>query len=127
MKNLIRLMAFIFVLSASITGIDARAEKAHIKADNSAVNVRDQSVVEVTAQDQQTTRSAVETTRMIRTELIKDTTLSVYAKNVKVIVIDDLITLKGPVRNDGERIKIARIASAIAPNYRVENQLQIAK
>lgn len=97
------------------------------KADNTAVNVRDQSVLELTAQDQPTSARATETTRLIRAELTTDPTLSTYAKNVKIIVIDDLITLKGPVNSDAERMKIMRTANNLAPGYKIENQIQVVR
>ncbi len=97
------------------------------KADNTAVNVRDQSVLELTAQDQSNTARAAETTRLIRAELTTDPTLSTYAKNVKIIVIDDLITLKGPVNSDAERMKIMRTANNVAPEFKIENQIQVVR
>lgn len=97
------------------------------KADNTAVNVRDQSVLELTAQDQSNTPNAAETTRLIRAELTTDPTLSTYAKNVKIIVVDDLITLKGPVNSDAERMKIIRTANNLAPEYKIENQIQVVR
>jgi hyperosmotically inducible periplasmic protein len=98
-----------------------------IKADNSAVNVRDQSVHEVTAQDQSISPKAADTLRIIRARLTTDETLSTYAKNIKIIVIDDLITLKGPVRSDAEKLQIVRIANNAAPEYKIENQIEVVK
>lgn len=97
------------------------------KRDNSAVNSRDQSAAELTAQDQSATEQATNTTRLIRHQLTKDSTLSTYAKNVKIIVIGDRITLKGPVKSDTEKLSIVRTANNVAPQYKIDNQIEIAK
>lgn len=110
-----------------LAGHIAFAANDNIKADNSAINARDKSVYELTAQDQSTTRQATDTTRSIRIELTRDSDLSVYAKNVKIIVVNDLITLKGPVKSEAERMKILRTASRLAPNYKIDNQIEIVK
>ena len=117
-------------LSLLMTGLATEglaATNDRTKPDNSAVNQRDQSVTEVTAQNQSTALPAFETTRKIRAELTTDANLSTYAKNIKVIVVNDLITLKGPVTSEAERIKIARVANNIAPEYKIENQIQVVK
>ena len=106
---------------------DSTAQKATQKPDNTAVNYRDRSVMELTAQDQPNSERAAETTRRIRAELTTDSTLSTYAKNVKIIVIDNLITLKGPVNSDAERMKILKTAGNMAPGYKIENQIQVVR
>ena len=115
-------MTILLASSGSFAAPDDRT-----KPDNSAANRRDASITEVTAQNQSTAIPAFETTRKIRAELTTDSNLSTYAKNVKVIVVGDLITLKGPVTSEAERIKIARVANSVAPEYKIENQIQVVK
>ncbi len=98
-----------------------------LKPDNSRVNADDRASARVTAQDQSVQPDAAETTRLIRAELTADANLSTYGKNVKIIVIDDLITLKGPVNSEAERMKIVRTANNIAPTYRIQNQIQVTR
>lgn len=98
-----------------------------LKPDNSRVNADDHASARVTAQDQSVQPDAAETTRLIRAELTADANLSTYGKNVKIIVIDDLITLKGPVNSEAERMKIVRTANNIAPTYRIQNQIQVTR
>lgn len=118
------LAALVATLSFSVEPIMAAPAT---KPDNSAVNVRDRTLTEVTAQDQSTNADATETTRLIRAELTSDSDLSTYAKNVKIIVIGNLITLKGPVNSEAERGKILRTATSIAPGYKVQNELQVVR
>lgn len=81
----------------------------------------------VNAQDQSTMPNAVEITRKIRAELMSDANLSTYAKNVTVVVKNGLITLKGPVTSEAEKIKISRIANNIAPEDRIDNKIEVKK
>lgn len=119
--------ALLGALLISATALAAPKAPKVLKADNSGINVRDQSVHEVTAQDQSITPKATDTTRIIRARLTTDKTLSTYARNIKIIVIGDLITLKGPVRSDAERMQIMRIANNAAPEYKIENQIEVVK
>ena len=47
------------------------------------------------------------------------------AKNVKIIVRDGKVVLRGPVDSEQEKATIAAKASAIAGKDRVDNQLEI--
>ena len=80
-----------------------------------------------TQTDQTTVPAGIGITRKIRAELTSDAALSNYAKNVTIIVVGNRITLKGPVTSEAERIKIARIASDIAPESKIENKIQVTK
>jgi hyperosmotically inducible protein len=62
----------------------------------------------------------------IRSEIIKDKSLSTYAHNVKIITQDGKVTLKGPVRNQDEKASVEGKAAAIAGADNVTDQLQIA-
>lgn len=122
------LLAAALLSSAGFAAEDSHSRKeSNQKPDNTAVNFRDRSVMELTAQDQPNSARATETTRRIRAELTTDSALSTYAKNVKIIVIGDLITLKGPVNSDAERTKILRTAGNMAPGYKIENQLEVVR
>lgn len=79
------------------------------------------------AADQQKNNSAdVDTAKKIRASIIADKSLSTYAHNVKVIVQDGKVTLKGPVRSEEEKAGIASKAEAIAGAGNVDNQLEVA-
>lgn len=103
------------------------AQNFTVKPDNSAINKRDLNKAELTAEDQSNKKADIEITRQIRRELTKDSGLSVYAKNVKIIVRNADVTLKGPVRTQVEKAKILKIATTIAPEHRVHNQLVVTR
>src|SRR5438067_10167678 len=82
--------------------------------DNSKTNQRDRDVSEATAQQQKENKSDRELARQIRRALVKDKALSTYAQNVKVIVQDGMVTLKGPVRSQEEKRVIEAKAAEVA-------------
>ncbi len=104
----------------------ALAEAAKTKPDNTAINSRDQNSTNLTPEDQSRGSSAdVELTRQVREEISSNKELSVYAKNIKIITINGVITLRGPVRTESERSKIASIAQQKVGAEDVRNELQI--
>lgn len=70
-----------------------------------------------TAQDQSTQVNDAEMTRKIRSELMSKN-LSTRAKNVTIVTIDGMVTLKGTVPNANEKITIGEVAARLAPNVR---------
>ncbi|HZT35517.1 MAG TPA: BON domain-containing protein [Nitrososphaera sp.] len=82
--------------------------------DNSKTNQRDRSASEPTAQTQKSNKPDRELARQVRRALVKDKSLSTYAHNVKVIVQDGMVTLKGPVRSQEEKQAIEAKAAAVA-------------
>ena len=101
------------------------AEDSADQPDNSKVNQRDQSTNELTAQDQGSSKGDLELTRKIRQEMVKQRTLSSDAKNIKVISIDGVVTLKGPVPSASEKKRIEKIAMRIAGHSKVISQIEI--
>lgn len=64
-------------------------------------------------------------TQRLRQDLMKEDALSVSAKNVTIITIGGVMTLKGPVKTDSERKHVASLASQIAGRSNVNNQLEV--
>ncbi len=102
-------------------------KSAEYKADNTGKNQRDMKSDELTAQDQSNSKRDVEVTRSIRKALMNEKKLSTAAHNVKIIVIQNAITLKGPVENSHEIEVVIAKAKASAPNMAIVNQLEIIK
>ena len=95
-------------------------------ADNSKVNKRDRSPSAVTADQQKVNASDQELTRNIRKSIIADKSLSTYAHNIKIISIDGMVTLKGPVRSEAEKKTV--IAKAVEVTHsadKVSNQISV--
>jgi hypothetical protein len=94
-------------------------------ADNTGKNVRDRSGDTLTTGDQSERTQDVTLTQAVRKALVADDSLSTNAHNVKVITVDGIVTLRGPVNSSQEKAKVAATAERIA-DERVDNQLEVA-
>ena len=95
-------------------------------ADNSARNVRDRGDKTLTPMDQGGSEADRTITQEIRKAVVANDHFSTDAKNVKIITVDGIVTLRGPVKNANERTSIASIAQQTAGVKRVDNQLEVA-
>jgi hyperosmotically inducible periplasmic protein len=74
--------------------------------------------------DQSGDKRDLEMTQRIRKALVDDDTLSTNAKNIKVITVNGIVTLRGPVDSMEERNKIVAKATPIAGG-KLKNELEI--
>jgi hyperosmotically inducible periplasmic protein len=101
-------------------------EEKQYERDNTGVNVRDRNEGAVTADQQSMGGNETEMIANIRRALTKDDSLSTYGKNVKIITEEGgTIVLRGPVRSQEERNKIARTAQQHAPKAKIVNNLEV--
>lgn len=110
----------------AVLGLTAGSAFAQTAPDNTKVNKRDRAEGAVTADQQKHNPTDVELARKIRAALTDDDTLSTYAQNVKVIVRDGKVTLKGPVRTAAEKTSVAAKAIEVAGKDHVVNNLSVA-
>ena len=96
-------------------------------ADNSARNTRDRGNDTMTPMDQSNKPEDVDLTRRVRQAVESDSSLSTDAKNVKIITVDGVVWLRGPVKSANEKAEIARAAYKIAGTTNVHDQLEIAR
>ena len=101
-------------------------EVSQAAADNTKKNERDREINALTPGDQAENETDRTLTQRVRQEVVKQDSLSMTAKNVKIITANGVITLRGPVKSAEERAEIARIAQGVAGVSRVDNQLEIA-
>ncbi len=94
-------------------------------ADNSARNERDRSGETKTSGDQSNSPADIKITAAIRRAVMKDRSLTMTAKNVKIITAGGLVTLRGPVKSAQEKTKIDQLAKAAAPGAQIDNQLEV--
>lgn len=103
-----------------------RGEHAAVPADNTEKNQRDRTGTTLTPLDQSESEADRNITQEIRKQVVGDDSLSMTAKNVKIITANGVATLRGPVASEQERASIAQIASHVVGVKRVDNQLEIA-
>lgn len=120
-RSLARAMVFGGLLS-----LVAGAAAAQTAPDNTKANKKDRAKGAVTADQAKENAPDRELAAKIRKSIMDDKELSTYAHNVKVVVIDGKVTLKGPVRSEGEKTSVAAKATEVAGAANVTNALTIA-
>ena len=106
------------VLAAFLVALPAAYAQA---PDNSAAN----KAQSTTADNQSSAKADRLTTQKIRKAIIADKGLSMYAHNVKIITANGAVTLKGPVKSEAERQKVAADAASVVDSAQVTNQLTV--
>ena len=104
----------------------ASAAAQDVPADNSGKNVRDRADSALTSGDQSNSAGDVAITAAVRKAVVDDSKLSVNAQNVKIITVDGVVTLRGPVATPVEKESVASKAREIVGVTKVDNQLEIA-
>lgn len=118
-KQLLLLSSLCLLLSAC-----ANDNKASINADNTGRNVRDRSDQALTSGNQSESEADRTITQKIRQAIMDDNSLSNNAKNIKIMTINGVVTLRGPVENNREKTEIGKKARAVTGVKNVENQLE---
>jgi hyperosmotically inducible periplasmic protein len=95
------------------------------EADNTKRNPTEQNKNTDTAEKQSNTKDDLALTQKIRQEVVKDGSLSINAKNIKIIVRDGKVILRGPVDSQQEKNTIGTKAGEIAGKDKVDNQLEV--
>ena len=96
-------------------------------ADNTGKNTRDRDDQSQTATDQSNDPADIKISADIRKKVVDDGSLSMMAKNVKIITINGLVTLRGPVKTMEEKRTIDAKAQQIAGADKVDSQLEISR
>jgi len=129
-----RLLLVMFSLTGSLimmTGT-AQAEQntaLYLAADsaleNTELNARDKDNTTLTPVDQKESKADINITAAIRKKIIRDKRLSVNAQNVKIITLNGVVTLRGPVETKKEKKRIQKIVKKTRGVVRIDNQLEI--
>ena len=101
------------LLSLFWVDVVAQTTDSQTKTDNTAVNKHERSPGAATADQQKMNATDRNLTAKIRRSVMADKSLSTYAHNVKIISQAGTVTLKGPVRSDGEMKSIVSMTTAI--------------
>ena len=98
-----------------------------LQADNTKKNERDRDSNTLTPGDQGESQTDRNITQEVRRNIVGNDSLSMTAKNVKIITLNNVVTLRGPVHSPEERAEIARIAQGTSGVREVDNQLEVAQ
>ncbi len=111
-----------FTIPSLAAGQPQDNSKTATAPDNSAQNKAPGS----TADQQRNSKSDKNITRRIRQSVVADKSLSMYAHNVKIITRHGVVTLKGPVKSEGEKQAIANKAETVVGSAdMVKNDLTV--
>ena len=122
MKRLVSGLVLSFSLLAAMPIGRSRAAGPY---DNTGINVRDRNSGAMTACQQSNSSGDLALTRRIRKSIMRDHSLSMMAKNVKIVSANGGVTLRGPVKTQKEKSRVAAKAKAIAGVDNVDDQLEV--
>lgn len=125
MVNKIVIIKVLFVSAVFLVNIPGVALAQ--PADNTGINKRDTSPEKITADQQSQTKADREITQKIRQAVVDDKSLSTYAHNVKIITVNGMVTLKGPVRTTDEKRIIEEKAGQVAGKDKIKSEIEIAQ
>ncbi len=114
-------LAALLVCATSIVSSPSIA--ADIDADNTKRNQEDSSAL--TPMDQSNDPRDIKIVAAIRGAITDDSTLSTNAQNLKVVVRQGAVTLRGPVNNMSEKSRIEQIAKNTQGVVRVDSQINV--
>lgn len=95
--------------------------------DNTGKNTRDRNSITKTPLDQSESEADRSITQKIRQAIISDSALSTNAKNIKIITIQGVVTLRGPVASLQEKDAIVRKVNDVPGIQKVDNQLEVTR
>jgi hyperosmotically inducible periplasmic protein len=135
MRKLLKLVSLTFVLSnATAMAADSVTHDASSsamrgvvteKSDNTEMNTRDKNGDTLTPQKQTNSDSDLEVLAAVRRAIVDDDNLSTSAHNVKIMVMNGVVTLRGPVNNENEKARIQELTHTVAGVVSIDNQLDI--
>jgi osmotically-inducible protein OsmY len=91
------------------------------------MNKMDRSKAAITADQQGSSKSDREVTRLIRKSVVSDKALSSYGHNIKIITLNGVVTLKGPVKSEREKMEILNRANTVTGGASVTDEMSVTR
>ena len=95
------------------------------KKDNTARNSRDKNGGTLTPEDQSNSPQDIKISADLRKTIVGDKKLSVIAKNIKIITIGGVVTLRGPVQSPQEKTEIETASKSVQGISQLKNELEV--
>ncbi len=125
MKDITKKLLLTLTSMLALSFAAVAADEKKVDADNTKKNERDRSSERKTSGDQSNSPEDLKITQSIRQAVVKDKSLTMTAKNVKIITAGGQVTLRGPVNSAEEKMKIETLAKSAAGDAKVDNQLEV--
>lgn len=97
------------------------------QADNTARNKGDREGAAITAEKQGNNKADIKMVAQIRKAIVRDKTLSTNARNVKIVVNDGSVWLRGPVSSEAEKDRVLALARQLAGEKNVTSFVEVTK
>jgi|SRR5580704_4699648 hyperosmotically inducible protein len=123
LKLLLPLGSLVFCVSLLAMPTPRNQDSQQTAPDNTKTN-KDQAGP--TADQQKMNASDRAITQKIRKAIHEDPSLTTYGHNIKVITQDGKVTLRGPVRSDGEKNNLEAKVVSVVGQDNVTDQLEVA-
>lgn len=115
-------------LAVEPTKTDAVSTSQEVKStdkNNSGINKRDKNSATLTPENQPNNTTDRNLLASVRAAVTNDASLSTDAHNVKILVTDNVVTLRGPVESEAEKTKIGKLANKVKGVSTVHNDLEV--
>lgn len=114
------------IVSVGFFGCNRSGQKdsSQYSPDNSGKNQRDASAQTLTPEDQKGNSVDLDIVQKIRQAIVADNSFSMNAKNIKIVAVNGMVTLRGPVDNIQEKQNIESKAGHIVGMTKIDNQLE---
>ena len=123
-KIVVELLSVFLIVCSAFVGAQNMNQS---QPDNTKINQRDRSSESPTADQQKENASDREVAQEIRRAIVKDKSLSTDAHNIKIIVQNGSVTLKGPVSSDDEKRTIEeKAAQVVGGSDKITDQIEVA-
>jgi osmotically-inducible protein OsmY len=93
--------------------------------DNMKQNIWDRTGQTMSPSDQGNDPADLDTSALIRKDILADKNLSINAQNVKIATSSGQVTLRGEVNSAFEKERIGKIANRMVQSQNVDNQLEV--
>jgi osmotically-inducible protein OsmY len=124
MKQATLILASLFIVLTLAACSDSDNSRSSKPNDNQMASRADKGV---TASDQPENDADRKIIQEVRQALTSDSSLSTSAQNVTVVSNNGKVTLRGSVKDDSEKQKIANKATQVAGVNNVDNQLTVTQ
>ncbi len=123
-KSILLVLLGTALLAPTVWGY-TETKPSNYPPDNTGRNTRDVQGGPLTPEDQSNKQADLDLTQEIRKAITSDSSLSVNAQNIKIMTVNGVTTLRGPVKTNQEKDQIYTKAKAVAGVKQVINQLEV--
>lgn len=103
------------------------SKKTHVTDYDTPVNTRDRDSRVGTSMNQSDVDADSQITQSIREAIVQDNGISPNGKNIRIITVERIVTLRGPVATPEEKANLQKKAENVRGVKKVNNQLEVAR